>query len=61
MKSYFTKGGPESNDWCPYKKKKNMDTETHRRMSCDNRGRDGSDVSTSPRKPRISGNHKKLG
>lgn len=30
-------------------------------MSCDERGRDRSDVSTSPRKPRISGNYQKVG
>lgn len=33
----------------------------YKENGCDNRGRDGNDVSTSPRKPRISGNQQKLG
>ena len=64
MRSYWTRAGTKSNDWCPYKEPRG-DTDIHRgRGPCDNGNEDGSVAATnlglsrtacSPQKPEEAG------
>lgn len=56
-------GGPESNvtGTLTRRRKGHMDTETHREMSCDERGRGGHNTAISKGISEVNGHHQKVG
>lgn len=60
MRLYWTKVGPISNNWCPYKRLKRIHR-TQRWGWCEDGGNAWSDTSTSQQVPRVASRHQKLG